>query len=142
MAGLLRGLERSWPAAVGFDDFVNLGHDADGLAEGDDDFLVVGNIVVGKYPSWIAFLWPPVLEPLLADLVAADIEVPYLLRHAPKATRFCLVDPHNLLGVGDLFDLEVAGADEGSDLVAELGRLHKVESDEFPSQFDKRAKQA
>jgi hypothetical protein len=37
-------LERPWPAAVGFDDFVDLGHDADGLGEEDDDFVVVGDV--------------------------------------------------------------------------------------------------
>ena len=31
------GLERTGPAAVGFDDFVDLGHQADGFAEGDDE---------------------------------------------------------------------------------------------------------
>ena len=38
------GLESSWPAAVGFDDLVDLGHEADVFAEGDDDFVVVGNV--------------------------------------------------------------------------------------------------
>ena len=37
------GLESPWPAAVGFDDFVDLGHQADGFAEGDDDLVVVGD---------------------------------------------------------------------------------------------------
>ena len=37
------GLESSWPAAVGFDDLVDLGHEADGFAEGDDDLVVVGD---------------------------------------------------------------------------------------------------
>ena len=56
MAGLLRGLERSWPAAVGFDDFVNLGHDADGLAEGDDDLLLVVDVLVGQHAAWAGVL--------------------------------------------------------------------------------------
>ena len=35
------------PAAVGFDDLVDLGHDADGLAKRDDDLLVVVDVLVG-----------------------------------------------------------------------------------------------
>jgi hypothetical protein len=38
-----RGLKRTGPAAVGFDDFVDLGHQADGFAEGEDDLVVVGD---------------------------------------------------------------------------------------------------
>ena len=34
-----RGLKRTGPAAVGFDDFVDLGHQADGFAEGEDSGL-------------------------------------------------------------------------------------------------------
>lgn len=35
--------KRAGPAAVGFDDLVDLGHQADGFAEGDDDLVVVGD---------------------------------------------------------------------------------------------------
>lgn len=38
------GLESSWPAAVGFDHFVDRGHEADGFAEEDDDLVVVGDV--------------------------------------------------------------------------------------------------
>ena len=38
------GLESSWPAAVGFDDFVDLAHQATGFAEGEDGLLVVGAV--------------------------------------------------------------------------------------------------
>jgi len=31
------------PAAVGFDDGVNFGHESDGFGEGNDDFVVVGD---------------------------------------------------------------------------------------------------
>jgi hypothetical protein len=37
------GLKRTGPTAVGFDDFVDLGHQADGFAEGEDDLVVVGD---------------------------------------------------------------------------------------------------
>lgn len=38
------GLESAGPATVGFDDLVDLAHQADGFAEGDDDFVVVGDV--------------------------------------------------------------------------------------------------
>ena len=46
-AGLLAAVKCSRPAAMGFDEFVNIGQDADGLAEGDDDLLVVLDVLVG-----------------------------------------------------------------------------------------------
>ena len=57
-------------------DLVDLLHQADRLVQGNDDFLVVGN-VIGRERAAFA-----VLEPLLADLVAADVEVPDRLGHA------------------------------------------------------------
>ena len=78
----LAGLERVGPAAVGFDDLVDLGHGVDGLTEGDDDLLVVADILVRERAALA------VLEPLVADLVAADLEVPDLLWHALE-TRWC-----------------------------------------------------
>ena len=65
-------MERVGPAAVGFDDLVDLGHDADRLTEGDDDLLVVGDVVFRERAAFA------VLEPFVADLVAPDAEVPYL----------------------------------------------------------------
>ena len=40
------GLECSGPANVLFGEFVYLAHEADGFADGDNDFLVVGDVVV------------------------------------------------------------------------------------------------
>jgi len=40
------GLECSGPATVFFGDSVNLAHEADGFADGDNDLLVVGHVVV------------------------------------------------------------------------------------------------
>ena len=64
------GVESPGPAAVGFDDFVDLGHQADGFAEGEDDLVVVGDVFVVQGAAFAVF------EPFLADLVAADVEVP------------------------------------------------------------------
>jgi len=49
---------------------VNFRHEADGLAQGRDDFAVVHLIVVGECSATAVF------EPLLANLIAADVEVP------------------------------------------------------------------
>jgi hypothetical protein len=54
---------------VSLDDLVDLLHQADGLSQSDDDLLVVGEVVLGERATLAVF------EPLLADLVAADVEV-------------------------------------------------------------------
>ena len=103
--------KRPWPAAVFFDDRVNLFHEADGVAQGGDDLVVVEDIV-GTEVSALA-----VLEPLLADLVAADVELPHLFRNPFEADALGLVEPDGLPGVGNLLDFE------GGDLADELRSL-------------------
>src|SRR6266581_2360639 len=99
-------LER--PAAVFFDHDVDLGHEADGFGEGDDDFLVVGEVVLRELPSFAVF------EPFLADLVAADVEVPHVLAHASEAGGLRLVQPNGVFGPPDFFDLHFAPSPPGS----------------------------
>src|SRR5690606_28522188 len=70
---LVAPLEGVWPTAVRVDHLVDLGHQADGFLQGDHDLVVVGNVVVAEGAAFA------VLEPFLADLVAADVEVPYVL---------------------------------------------------------------
>ena len=67
------------------DDFVDLLHQTDRLAEGDDYPLVVGDVVLRQRAALA------VLEPLLANLVAADVEVPHVLEYALEARRLRLV---------------------------------------------------
>src|SRR3990172_12643200 len=73
--------EGGGPAAVGVDGSVDLGHEADGFVQGHDDAVVVGDVVGGEHAALA------VLEPLGADLVAADVEVPHVLGHASEASR-------------------------------------------------------
>jgi hypothetical protein len=61
---------------VFFDHRVNLRHQPDGFGESDDDFLVMRPILGGQGPTFAVF------QPFLADLVAADVEVPHVLAHA------------------------------------------------------------
>lgn len=68
-------------------DFVYLRHQADGFVEGDDYFLVVGDVVFGEGAAFAVF------EPFLADLVAADVEIPDVVGDALEAGGLCLVNP-------------------------------------------------
>lgn len=63
------------PTTVGINDLVNFSHDADGFGKGDDNILVVGDIVSGELTMCLS----AVVKPLLADLVATDVEIPYIL---------------------------------------------------------------
>src|ERR1700720_1404434 len=67
------------PAAVLLDDLVDLLHQANGLSQGDDDLLVMGDVFIGERAALA------VLKPLLADLVAANMEIPHSLGHAVEA---------------------------------------------------------
>ena len=125
--------KRPWPAAVLLDDLVDLLHQADGLVEGDDDLLVVGNVRLRERPAFA------VLEPLLADLVAADAEVPHALANSLEAGGLGLVDPDSVLGPRDLFDLGIPTADELGDGLGELGRFEQVHGGEFAAEAGQRA---
>jgi len=54
---------------------VDFGHDADGFLQGRDDFAVVLQVFVDQGAA------PAVFEPLLANLIAADVEIPDFVRH-------------------------------------------------------------
>ena len=60
-------------------DLVDLPHQADSLLECNDNLLVVSDVVLGESAALA------ILEPFLANLVAADAEVPHDLRHAMEA---------------------------------------------------------
>ena len=68
------------------DDVVNFAHEADGFGEGDDDFLVMVNVIGGELAAFV------VLEPLFADLVATDVEFPDFLGHALEVLRVVDID--------------------------------------------------
>ena len=116
-----------------FNDLVDLGHDADGLVQGDDDLLVVGDVLVRERAAL------PVLEPLVADLVAADVEVPDLLGHALEpdlpgfggAVAFASVglagvEPNGAVRPADAADFGVPGAGVGGDELDELVGLEHM----------------
>lgn len=64
-----------------FDDFVNFFHQSDGLVQGDDDLLVVGDVFGGEGAAFA------VLQPLVAVLIAADVEVPHGFGDVGEACR-------------------------------------------------------
>jgi len=75
------------------------------------------NITLGQLPAFA------ILQPLLADLVATDVEVPHVLPHAFKASGLRLVDPDGVLRPGDFFNLRILAADELGVGLGELGRF-------------------
>ena len=114
------------PAAVLVDCRVDLGHQADCLAEGDDDLLVVLHVFVGEFPALAVF------QPFLADLVAADVKLPDRLGHAAEVLR--LVDPDASV----LFPRTATCSTTLSPLTGqsvrksfELGRFQQVEGDQL-----------
>jgi len=116
-------MERIRPAAVLVNDLINLSHDADGLAQRNNDFLVMVNVILGQNTTGsriLASLSLAVLEPLVANLIAADIEVPYLLWDALETLCLCRVELYRVVRVGYFFDLKIAGADGGGDVNVEL----------------------
>jgi hypothetical protein len=64
-------------------DFVDFAHQADGFGEGDDDLLVVVNVVGREFAAFA------ILEPFFADLIAADMKFPDFLGYGGWPT-FCL----------------------------------------------------
>ena len=88
------------------DHFVDLGHETDGFGEGDDDFVVMGDVVFGKGAALAVF------KPFLTHLVAADVEVPYFFGHAAEPGDLRLVDPNGVLRVSYFFDFVISAADE------------------------------
>jgi len=69
------------------DDLVDFLHEADGFFERDDDFLVVGEIPRRKHAAGariFAAFGLAIFQPFFAHLVAADVEVPDLLRQIAR----------------------------------------------------------
>src|SRR3990167_3032902 len=61
--------KRTGPAAMFVDHFVDHLHESDGFRKSDNDFVVVGDVVLCERAAFAVF------EPFLADLIAADVEV-------------------------------------------------------------------
>ena len=79
------------------------GHQTDGLGESDDDALVVVAVFLGEYTAGAGVLPPlalSILEPFMADLIAANMEVPDLLGHTLEAGGLVLVEPNSFVGIG------------------------------------------
>ena len=80
------------------DDFVDLGHNANGFGEGDDDLLVMVDVVFGEFAA------PAVLEPSFANLITTNTETPHAFGHALEADTLLFVDPNSFTDPGDLFN--------------------------------------
>lgn len=66
----------------GGDEVIDSRHETDGLAQGDDDLLVVLDIVVRQLPAFAIF------EPFFANLVTADVKFPDRFGHAAEVLDF------------------------------------------------------
>ena len=75
-----------------FNHFVNLCHKADGFGERHDNLLVMLPVLGGQGTAFAIF------QPFLADLVAANVEIPDLLAHAPETDGLGFVQPDGVLG--------------------------------------------
>jgi|GEM_PF-485855 len=87
---------------------INLRHQPDGLFERHYHFGIV-RLVFGAQ-----FAPAPVFEPLVADLIAADVKFPHVFRHADKA--LLIVNPHRLVLV-----LGITRSDDVVTLASEFG---------------------
>ena len=113
---------------MGFNNLVNLRHQADGFGQCDDDFLVVSDVVLRERAAFAVF------QPFLADLIAADVEVPHRLAHTLEADGLRLVHPHGVIRPRWFFDLGIFSADEFGDGMIELGRFQQVQGDKLTTQ--------
>src|SRR5258707_221426 len=73
--------ERRRPTALLLSGLFVFHHQADGLVQNGHDLLIVGDVFLRERPTL------PVLQPLLADLIPADLEVPDSLGYAVKTDR-------------------------------------------------------
>ena len=118
------------------DDLVDLGHEAEGFAEGDDDFVVVGDVFGAEGAAFAVF------EPFLADLVAADVEIPDGFGDALETAGACGdgsffatgIDPHGVIDPADFDDFSGIADELGAGLV-ELGRFQQVHCGEFAAEL-------
>lgn len=76
-----------------FDDLINFGHEADGLVQGGDDFAVMVDVSVAEGAAFAVF------EPFVADLVAADVEVPDIFGDAGEAAAAVYCHPTLMPGI-------------------------------------------
>ena len=79
------------PAAVLVDHFVDFLYQANSFGDSNDDPVVMLDVIFQQLAALA------VLEPLLADLVPADVIIPDCIRHASKTATPALVDPNGPL---------------------------------------------
>ena len=109
---------------------VDFSHDADGFIESHYDALVVGDVVRREGAAFSVF------EPLFADLIAADVEIPDIFRHSFKTLSRIdpdgVVLPRRFLGNG-----VITLAGEGSDEVIDRGGFQQVQGNQLAAEFGK-----
>src|SRR2546426_5323230 len=67
------------PSTVPLNDEIDLGHDLNGVIEGNDDLLVMSEVTIRQGAAFA------ILYPLLADLVPANVKIPHGLADTTEA---------------------------------------------------------
>src|ERR1051325_704199 len=108
------------PSALFPDGRVNFGHESDCSLEGDDDLLVMPDVVVSEFAGLAIF------EPTLAYLIAADVEFPDGLGHAAEILSRINPDPLVIIGVLGLLHFVASFDRKLGNEVIEAGRFHHM----------------
>lgn len=82
-----RACECARPAAMCVDDFIDLLHQTNSFRQGNDNLLVMRDVVFSQHAAFTVF------EPFLANLITTDVEVPHGLEHVAEAFGLSLVHP-------------------------------------------------
>ena len=103
--------------------FGDFGHEAGGFGEGDDDFLVVEDVVEVELAVFTVF------EPFLGRLVSADVEVPGYFGDVGEVLGFVDVDFVVVIVDFDDFVCSVDGV--LGDVVVYHGAFQEVDLSDF-----------
>ena len=98
-------------------DIINLLHYTNSLDNGDDDLVIVGEVVLREQTAFSA------PKPLLADWITANTEIPYSLRHTFETFGFFLINPHSLIGIGYPLNLWIPATNELGDIFIKSRRF-------------------
>ena len=107
---------------------INLSHESNRFGQGHYDLLVVVQVFKGQYPAFA------VLEPLVADLIAADSKDPHFERHAFKILLRVDINPPRAVLVSYLFHYLGARNRESGYEFCQAGRVHQVKGYQFRPQ--------
>ena len=113
---------------------VDLFHQRHRPPQGNDDALVVGQVVVAQLPAAAVF------QPFVQHLITADVEGPHVLRHAIEVLRLVDMDAPGRLALDagvlriPLLHAVVAGHGVAGDGGGHIRRFQQVQGHQLPPQ--------